>query len=123
MNASDRVSVTEPDFRRAARLMKVLADETRAQIITILASGEHCACHLQGHFALSQPTLSHHLKVLVESGLVAARQEGKWVHYRLERSLLGELASWLGQLARESANTGAACDKICPQDPDIRSTC
>ena len=64
-------------------IFKALCDENRVQIIRILKNGELCACHLLEELYLSQPTLSHHMKVLCDSGLVAGRKEGKWMHYSI----------------------------------------
>ena len=71
------------DFTRGAMFFKALADETRVRIIHILSCGELCACDILGYFDLTQPTLSHHLSILVGAGLVISRTEGKWTHYRL----------------------------------------
>lgn len=71
------------DFSRGATLCKALSDETRVKIVHILSCGERCACDLQEYFDITQPTLSHHLATLTEAGIIAARADGKWVHYRL----------------------------------------
>ena len=64
-------------------IFKALCDENRVQIFRILQNGELCACHLLEELNLSQPTLSHHMKILCDSGLVAGRKEGKWMHYSI----------------------------------------
>jgi ArsR family transcriptional regulator len=67
-----------------ARVFTALSDPTRVSIVNRLASGEECCvCDLTGAFALSQPTISHHLRVLREAGLVEAERRGTWVYYRL----------------------------------------
>lgn len=66
-----------------ALICKALGDSSRLQIIEMLADGEKCACKLLEKFAITQPTLSHHMKVLCECGLVESRKEGKWCHYSL----------------------------------------
>lgn len=73
-----------------ALLSKALGDETRFGIVLMLAEGEKCGCKLLEQFHISQPTLSHHMKILVKSGLVADRKEGKWHHYSLNRQVLEE---------------------------------
>jgi ArsR family transcriptional regulator len=65
------------DFSRGAKLYKALSDETRVRIVHILYCGEVCACDIQEYLTLSQPTLSHHLAILTEAGIVSARAEGK----------------------------------------------
>lgn len=67
------------------KIFKAFCDENRLQIITILQEGEQCACKLQEALAISQSTLSHHMKLLVDSGLVVARKSGKWTYYKLCR--------------------------------------
>ena len=67
-----------------ATLFKALADPTRVAIVNRLASGEACCvCDLTGAFALSQPTVSHHLRILRDAGLVDAESRGTWAYYRL----------------------------------------
>ena len=64
-------------------IFKALCDENRVKILRILQNGELCACHLLEALNLSQPTLSHHMKVLCDSGLVVGRKDGKWMHYSI----------------------------------------
>lgn len=71
------------DYSSGAKLFKALSDEHRLKIIDLLSCGERCACDLLPHFQFSQPTLSHHMKVLIESGLVVSRKVGVWQHYSL----------------------------------------
>ena len=67
----------------AALICKALSDSNRLKIVKMLADGEKCACKLLEAFSITQPTLSHHMKILCDSGLVIARKEGKWTHYSL----------------------------------------
>ena len=64
-------------------IFKALCDENRVQIFRLLQGGERCACELLDEMQLSQPTLSHHMKILCDSGLVSGRKEGKWMHYSI----------------------------------------
>ena len=66
-----------------AKVFKAFCDENRLQIMELLQSGEKCACVLLEHLNISQPTLSHHMKILCESGIVTGRKEGKWTHYSI----------------------------------------
>lgn len=66
-----------------SKIFKALSDHNRLKIIDILSYGEKCAYQLLNYFDFKQPTLSHHMKILVECGLVEARKEGTWSHYRL----------------------------------------
>lgn len=69
--------------KKAAELFKALCDENRIKILKLLQSGEKCACHLNENINVTQPTMSHHMKVLCDSGIVVGRKEGKWMHYSI----------------------------------------
>jgi ArsR family transcriptional regulator len=80
-----------------ATRFKALADPTRVAIVNRLAStDECCVCDLTGAFDLSQPTISHHLKLLREAGLVEASRRGTWAYYRLIPEAVAELRGALG---------------------------
>lgn len=82
-----------------ARAFKALGDENRLRIARIVAErGEICACHLLDELDMTQPTLSHHMKLLRDCGVVKARKEGRWMHYSLNREVVGALASLLEEL-------------------------
>lgn len=66
-----------------ATTFKALADPTRVAIVNRLAAGECCVCDLTGAFDLSQPTISHHLRILRDAGLVEAERRGTWAYYRV----------------------------------------
>lgn len=66
-----------------AKVFKAFCDEKRLAILALLRSGEKCACVLIEKMEIGQSSLSYHMKILCESGLVESRQEGKWTHYRL----------------------------------------
>ena len=66
-----------------AAVYRALADETRLRILALLCDGEVCVCHLHGSLRLPQPTISRHLAYLRKSGIVEARRDGVWMHYRL----------------------------------------
>jgi len=64
-------------------IFKALGDENRIRILKMLYSGEKCACKLLEELNISQPTLSHHMKILCDVGIVTGRKEGKWTHYSI----------------------------------------
>ena len=64
------------DYNANARIIKALSDPSRLKIVDILSCGEMCACDILEHFDFTQPTLSHHMKVLMECGIVECRKEG-----------------------------------------------
>ncbi len=67
-----------------AQIFKAFCDENRLEILSLLQSGEKCAGVLLERLNISQPTLSHHMKILVDSGVVTPRKEGKWTHYSID---------------------------------------
>lgn len=71
------------DYVKDAKIFKALCDVKRLHILELLRSGEKCACVLIEEMNMGQSSISYHMKVLCESGLVIGRQEGKWTHYRL----------------------------------------
>ncbi len=100
----------EIDFDRGTRIMKVLADDTRARIVHILSCGERCAGELQAYFNITQPTLSHHMASLVAEGLVESRHESRWVYYSLVREPFDFLSDYAMKLSTESET--CLCKKI-----------
>ena len=70
-------------YWETARVFKAFCDENRLQILKMLRSGEKCACKLLEELQISQSTLSHHMKILCDAGIVQGRKEGKWVHYSI----------------------------------------
>ena len=90
-------------MRDFVRVMKALSDPNRITIIKMLQHKVMCVCEMQAALELAQPTVSKHLKILEEAGLVASRKEGLWVNYHLSdgsdspyaASLLGNLKHWL----------------------------
>lgn len=69
--------------RQHAKVFKAFCDENRLAILELLRSGEKCACILIEELNIGQSTLSYHMKILCESGLVTGRQEGRWTHYSI----------------------------------------
>ncbi len=70
-------------YRDDVRLVKALADENRLAILELLQSGNKCACVLLEELHITQPTLSHHMKILCDAGIVDSCKNGKWMHYSL----------------------------------------
>ncbi len=67
-----------------ALICRALSDTNRLQIVQLLTHGEKCTCELLEHFSITQPTLTHHMRVLSECGLLRSRREGKWTYYSLD---------------------------------------
>ncbi|CAB4728827.1 MAG: metalloregulator ArsR/SmtB family transcription factor [Actinobacteria bacterium] len=88
---------------RIAPVLKALADPVRLRLLSLVAShadGEACVCDLNDAFDLSQPTISHHLKVLHEVGLLGRSKRGVWVYYRVQPQALADLGALIGGVAR-----------------------
>ena len=97
------VPVVYPDVERRqaermAAIAKALGDPVRLQLVDVLRkhAGKVCVCELVPLFDLSQPTISHHLKVLRQAGIVDSERQGLWAYYFVQPDALGELAGWLG---------------------------
>jgi len=83
------------DYNANARIIKALSDPSRLKIVDILSCGEMCACDILEHFDFTQPTLSHHMKVLMECGIVECRKEGLWNYYSLNSTNCNKLILFL----------------------------
>lgn len=79
------------NYGEYALLMKALADETRVKIFDMLSEGELCACKILEDFNITQPTLSYHMKILCDSGLVNSRRDGVWMKYSINKNSLDSL--------------------------------
>lgn len=74
------------DVKKTAIIFKAFCDENRIRILQLLKGGEKCACMLLEEMNITQPTLSHHMKILCDSGIVIGRKEGKWMHYSISEA-------------------------------------
>lgn len=70
-------------YSEIADTFKALCDENRIKILEMLQTGEKCACKILDELNVTQPTLSHHMKILCDSGIVESRKEGKWTYYKI----------------------------------------
>ena len=94
--------LTADQADRIAPLLKALADPVRLRLLSLVAShadGEACVCDLNDAFDLSQPTISHHLKVLHEAGLLDREKRGVWVYYRSSPAAMSSLATLISDTA------------------------
>lgn len=88
------------DDKKTALIFKAFCDENRIKIIKSLRTGEKCACKLLEEINVTQPTLSHHMKILCEAGVVVGRKEGKWTHYSISEKGAEQAKECLEQLTR-----------------------
>ena len=92
-----------------SKMLKAMSDPKRLRIVDMLSSGELCACQILEEFNITQPTLSHDMKVLLEAGIVKDRREGKNIYYSLDREVLGQMHQCLGRIFEDKP------DCICHQ--------
>lgn len=103
-----REPLGEASAAEMARMFKALSDPVRLRLLSLIASyegGEACVCDLTGTFDVSQPTISHHLKVLRDAGLVGSERRGTWVYYRVMPESLSRLSGLLQVPAKAAVAT------------------
>lgn len=98
------------DYKKTATMFKAFCDENRLQILSLLQGGEKCACMLLEEMQITQPTLSHHMKILCDSGVVTSRKEGKWMHYSISADGMQKVREYLDMFVR---NTNSNDEKSC----------
>lgn len=90
-------------YAKQAKVFKAFCDVNRLQILELLRSGEKCACVLLEHLQIGQSTLSYHMKILCDSGVVIGRTEGKWTHYAISEQGRAAALALLAQLTQVNA--------------------
>ena len=108
------VNEMEQIYTNTAKMLKATSDPKRLQIVDMLSCGELCACKILEAFHITQPTLSHDMKLLVEAGLVNDRREGKNIYYSLNTETMKGLQAVLDTLFSEKAD--CICKKMCNCD-------
>ena len=114
------------DYKQSIRVFKAFCDENRLQILELLREDEKdekCACELLDDLKIGQSTLSHHMKILCDSGIVAGRKEGKWMYYHIDPEGSAEAAQLLSHLTDRIGDTsiadtpedGSLCEEKCAQ--------
>lgn len=94
----------EKVYTDTAKILKALSDAKRLRIVDMLSCGELCACEILEEFHITQPTLSHDMKVLKEADIITDRREGKNIYYALNLKTLEEMQSTLGRVFQEKEN-------------------
>ena len=89
------------DTMDVVKIGKALSDENRVKILQMLTDGERCGCKLLEAFEITQPTLSHHMKILCDSGLVDSRKEGKWSHYSVNGDVIKKFGNFICYMGGE----------------------
>ena len=98
--------------KREITILKALADDNRLEVMKLLQGGEKCACQLIEALEIGQPTLSHHMRILCEAGLVDACKDGKWMHYSLSAEGSAEVRAIIAEytLSPDKVNAYKKCD-------------
>lgn len=98
------------DERKTALIFKAFCDENRIRILKMLRNGEKCACKILDELNVTQPTLSHHMKILCDSGVVVGRKEGKWMHYSVSKEGIDCAVQCLQEFTKTTCSNA---DKSC----------
>lgn len=106
----------ENKYADFALLFKALSDETRLKIIDMLSCGELCACDILKYFNITQPTLSYHMKILTECGIVNANRVGAWMHYTLNEETVRRISEYWSRST--SSKEDCICHKCCEKPND-----
>jgi len=104
------------DYTKNVALLKVFADTSRLLIIEMLSCGEVCACKLLEKLEITQSTLSHHMKIFCESGLVNSRKDGRWTYYTLNKQAVDKFLAFLTNITTTKENCiceEVATDGVC----------
>lgn len=105
------------NYLEYTKAFKALGDPKRAMIVDMLSCGELCACMILEKFEMSQSTLSHHMKLLCECGLVKSRQEGKWTYYSLDNDTISKTEQFFCAITSDKGNyirkENTNCCKAC----------
>jgi len=114
---------TQNQYERNAKVFKALCDSNRLMIIEMLQSGERCACEILEGLHIGQSTLSHHMKILIESGIVAGRPEGKWMYYSLNKEGCEAAKTLLDELTRLKENLPGAGRNVSANSEKEQDVC
>lgn len=109
------------EYETNSKILKALSDPNRLQIIDLVSCGEKCACEILESFKFTQPTLSHHMKVLMDCGLIEVKKDGIWNYYKLNVKNTNKLVLFLMNLITEKENCicnnpNAACNENSIKD-------
>ena len=103
-------------YTENVKAFKALADVNRLMIVDMLSCEELCACRILERFHITQPTLSHHMRILCDCGLVNSRKEGKWMYYSLDEGKVSELKTFLEEITSFKENCICAEKQCCGSD-------
>ena len=99
-------------YENSAKVFQALSDPNRLMILEMLRSRERCACEILADLKIAQSTLSHHMKILCDSGLVDSRRHGKWMYYSLSKAVCEATKNLLNEITTISDNYADQRDSI-----------
>jgi ArsR family transcriptional regulator len=97
-------------YQEYAELFKALSDETRVQVVMMLTTEKQCACQILERFKISQPTLSHHMRILTNAKLVSMERKGKWVHYAINPHTFAQIQTFIDSIGKRACAC-TVCDE------------
>ncbi len=103
------MSITNEEY---VRVFKAFCDDKRMSVLRMLKEGEECACRLLENLDICQSSLSYHMKILVESGVVESRQDGKWTYYKISKEGSRRAIDYLNFIT-EANEKSSDCDRCC----------
>ena len=108
------------EYENNAKILKALSDPNRLKILDLLSCGEKCGCEVLESFNFTQPTLSHHMKVLIDCGLIEARKDGIWNQYKLKVNNGNRLVLFLLKLITEKEECICNIEKYACKDNSVK---
>lgn len=101
------------NYAEYVALFKAISDQTRLKIVTLLSCGEMCACQLLNNFHITQPTLSYHMRILSESGIVNGRRDGAWMYYSINSAVIEKISEFLFEIKSQKDQSNIKSEEKC----------
>lgn len=105
------------NYEQIAMQLKAMADPKRVKIIDLLSCGDLCACDILEHFEFTQPTLSHHMKILEKAGIISVQKQSQWHYYSLENEFVQK---FMGTMSNLFSNQEESC--VCHTQCDVNES-
>lgn len=107
------------DYQETSKVLKAISDPNRMKIIDILSCGSQCACDILEHFDFTQPSLSHHMKVLEKAGIITVSKQGQWHHYELKEAFITSFMDTMMSLFSANEDSCICTTKNCSHKGEI----
>ena len=102
-------------------LFKAIADQTRLNIVDLLSCGEMCACQLLDNFKITQPTLSYHMRILCDSGIINGRRDGAWMYYSINGAVIETISEFLSEIKSNKDKCISMSNDPCKCNVEVNS--